>query len=163
MIYVNGLINSDGRNFVDNYLYLGLDADGKLVRLDLSNTNLPLTPALLIETNGGIIGLANKNDTIFYSTAFQIIHTYNDPILSTNSELQNPISIHPNPTSDLIYLNGTLLSDISYTVYSPSGLKLKEGMYRDSINISEMSIGIYFLVLNQNGNVVTMKIIKTNG
>jgi hypothetical protein len=148
---------------VDNYLYLGTETSNKLLRLDLSTPNLPLTPVVLLDNLGAaILGLARKNSSIYYTSGFQTIHTYQDSVLNSNDLVQKPFSIYPNPTSGQINVNGVFLGNTSYSIYSLTGFKIKDDELRSTINISDLAGGIYFLKLNQNGYVQTEKIIKTH-
>lgn len=148
---------------INNYLYLGLETSNMLVRLDLSITNLPITPVVMLDILGaGVIGLAHKGSTIYYTTGQQIIYTYQDAVLSTDDVVQNPISMYPNPTKELIHIKGDLSGNPLYSIYTQTGVKIKEDQLRNTINISELASGIYFLTLNQNSNIQTVKIIKTD-
>ncbi len=148
---------------INDYLYLGLETSNMLVRLDLSTTNLPITPVVMLDNLGaGVIGLAHKGSTIYYTTGQQIIYTYQDAVLSTDDVVQNPISMYPNPTKELIHIKGNLSGNPLYSIYTQTGVKIKEDQLRNTINISELASGIYFLMLNQNSNIQTVKIIKTD-
>lgn len=149
---------------VDNFLYLGTEGTSKLLRLDLSTTNLPLTPVVVLDNLGtaGIIGLANKNSTIYFTSGFGTIHTYEDTVLSINNIIQNPISIYPNPTNGKILIDGVLPKDVSYSIYTLTGFKVKEDQLKNSINTSDLSSGIYILKFFQYGYIQTERIIKTD-
>ncbi|MES2543889.1 MAG: Calx-beta domain-containing protein [Bacteroidota bacterium] len=90
-----------------------------------------------------------------------------DPALSTSTfELNNNISIYPNPTKDVLNISTT--SDFglptSYTVYSALGQVLKTvnkvSQADLTINTASYSNGVYFIKIEKDGTFITKKFIK---
>jgi hypothetical protein len=68
------------------------------------------------------------------------------------------INIFPNPTKDKIFISG--LNDISYSLYTFSGVLLKKETYINFIDFSNYQIGVYLLKIDTKQGSVTKKIIK---
>ena len=148
---------------VNNYLYLGVESTNKLLRIDLSEVNLPITPVVLADNlNGAILGLANKGTTIYASDGTsQNINTFQDLALSINEVYKNAISVYPNPTNDFLKIKGDQLSDLSFKIYSLGGVLIDEGIYNNSkIDVSNIAQGLYFIHLIQNDNTLTQRFLK---
>lgn len=71
------------------------------------------------------------------------------------------MEISPNPSSRIIKIK-TSKQVISFIIYNLSGKIIISGKYDDSIDISSLNTGIYFLKLFLNDGVVTKKVVKVN-
>jgi hypothetical protein len=77
-------------------------------------------------------------------------------------ELANAWNVYPNPTHSILNieaagLNGKIyLTDINGKVV----IEQTELMQQMQINLSELSTGMYYLVINQNGTISTKRVIK---
>ncbi len=74
----------------------------------------------------------------------------------------NNLSVYPNPASSILSFSTVIDSGTLY-IYSLSGQKVVEreiSSSLSSINVSELSTGVYTLLLNQNGNISTTRLIK---
>lgn len=148
---------------VNNYLYLGFESLNEILRIDLSESSLPITPVTVVDNlNGGIIGLANKDNTIYATNGTsQSIITFQDPVLSINVSNKNLISIYPNPTNEILYIMGDQINNLSFRIYSLNGVTLKEGVYNNGvIDVSNFTQGLYFIQLNQNEKTLTQSFLK---
>jgi len=81
------------------------------------------------------------------------------------------ISVYPNPVKNdlIVEINTTKISNVvnSYSIYSLEGnlvaknvLNNSKGLSKDSIDVSGLSNGMYFIELKVNGNALTRKFIK---
>ena len=81
-----------------------------------------------------------------------------------NMEFQPVDALYPNPTSGIFYITfSKLLSNANITLvdmngktvqqYKASGLKL-------TCNLSALAAGIYFVKIEENGRIITKKVIK---
>jgi len=81
------------------------------------------------------------------------------PAILNNAE--NTIMVYPNPTSDILNIeNGVgasvgIYNTLGRLVYNTNVLNNKQ-----TIDLSEFSTGIYFLRMNNKGNVTTRKVLK---
>ncbi|MCQ2975112.1 MAG: CotH kinase family protein [Bacteroidales bacterium] len=89
------------------------------------------------------------------STTFIRLVT-NNPSTDINlvDEIQKDITIYPNPTNDIVYINSTD-NDISYSVINANGKLLFSGKGTE-ISIKQLSSGQYFIKVNNK----LLKIIK---
>ncbi|RAR70207.1 T9SS type A sorting domain-containing protein [Flavobacterium aciduliphilum] len=136
--------DSDG---IPNYLDNDDDGDGTLTFKEDYNAN------------------GNPSDDDINSNG---IPDYLDPTvssLSTQTNLfENSIALFPNPTSDILNIENSTASDIKdVAIYSISGALVKEVKSVDtiqSISVSELHSGIYFVKLLVNDEVKNSKFIK---
>lgn len=99
--------------------------------------------------------ILNMGNPLMGSAIFQ------DYPLSTNSFILNNITLYPNPVNSNLYLNTNtiLLSEIE--VYSASGKKvLGKSGNTNTIDLSNLKSGIYFLKLHTEDAFTVKKIIK---
>jgi len=93
-----------------------------------------------------------KVDYIFYSPSNISVDelTYN-----------GDIKLYPNPTVDNIKLEfATNVQDIKFNIFDLSGRMLANGIYENSINVSQLPSGTYVLQLSIDGKLRTEKFIK---
>ncbi|MPT35384.1 MAG: T9SS type A sorting domain-containing protein [Flavobacterium sp.] len=87
---------------------------------------------------------------------------YYEP-LSTTDWNANKVQVYPNPAKDQLFINQPE-AYTNYSVYNVSGAKITSGMIRPetgSIDVSELTKGIYILQLSDNGSkTAVIKIIK---
>ena len=92
---------------------------------------------------------------------------YLDPsnLLGTNTNsLENSIKLYPNPVVDILQISNTsseIISNVS--IYSVSGALIKEETSIDtieSISVSNLQSGLYFVKIQVNGQVKNFKFIK---
>ena len=67
-------------------------------------------------------------------------------------------NLYPNPTNDILNIDSQLLIE-KVQVYNMQGVLVKES-FTKSIDVSELSSGIYFIKVSNNVTSSTMKIIK---
>lgn len=154
---------------VDEYLYLGYEANSKIIRLNLTESNLPVNADIFIEFappgNIGypVYGLENKNSTIYFSGGvhYRGIYQINDQTLGVemlNSTSDNEY-IYPNPAKK----NITLESNFNYNrylIYSISGEILINEKYNNDINIQNLTNGLYFILFKSDKVIRIFKFIK---
>jgi len=84
-------------------------------------------------------------------------------------EKSNIVSVYPNPTSDLIYINlmglennivDARLFDASMVLVLESQFCVEADDYTESIDIDKLPAGVYFLQLEYDGKKVLRKIVK---
>lgn len=86
--------------------------------------------------------------------------------INESNSFENTFDIYPNPTSNVLSINtSNATSPIEFTIYNFQGIKIKTikqtvGTSSISINISDLSSGMYFISTNISGSTLTKKIIK---
>ena len=91
--------------------------------------------------------IIEKNSTVVF-----------DPALAAESVKKDDIMLFPNPVKNEVYLQGiTKISE--YEIYSVDGKLLKKGKYnaRNSIDVSQLSPGIYFMKISGKNLKFTKK------
>ncbi|MBW2937045.1 T9SS type A sorting domain-containing protein [Aureisphaera sp. CAU 1614] len=164
--FMDGIIGAVQSSLVvQNYLYLGIEgvSENKIVRLDLSENNLPLEPEILVSDTGGVpLGLTYKGNTIYYSTSDeQYIWSIIDPDLDLENYKNPRFTIFPNPSSDKLFIQNSKLDTFGFSIFDIQGKRLQTGIYsEEGINISNYEKGMYFLSVTKERNTETMKFIK---
>jgi surface protein len=97
----------------------------------------------LIDTYGWVF----TNDELNCSTA------------SIDDQNQLDISIYPNPTSDMVYIDGNY-TQLKVAIYNILGKEILNKSIINSIDISHLDNGVYILQLSDGNKLSTRKIIK---
>jgi hypothetical protein len=82
----------------------------------------------------------------------------NDISLSAKPFEQKEIKLYPNPTENMLYVQGT--TPISYTVFDLNGKRVANGMNSNSINVEFLNQGIYIIELNYEHGDIRQKFIR---
>jgi hypothetical protein len=103
-----------------------------------------------------------KTDSTFCESAFNCGYPTG---LVSSSEVENQISIFPNPTSSILNIDISTSLDVtkelSIKITDLLGKELVLTGYQNHINISSLEIGIYFVSIMQgNKTLVTNKVVK---
>ena len=80
---------------------------------------------------------------------------------STGEQNEDSILIHPNPTTDFIYIKGLSLSTIE--IYNTSGqlLKKRESSSKDEqFDLAEFAAGVYYFNIKNSNQNYTYKVVK---
>jgi hypothetical protein len=72
---------------------------------------------------------------------------------------QLDVSIYPNPTSDIVYIEGNY-SQLKAVVYDILGKQVMNKPITNSIDISQLEKGVYILQLSDGVKLTTQRIIK---
>ncbi len=78
--------------------------------------------------------------------------------LQTNDE----IIIFPNPAKNTLFIkanNGNSLPHVKYRILNTLGQQVKTGNLNTSIDISSFEAGIYFIEIENNGQLITKKFV----
>ncbi len=90
-------------------------------------------------------------------------YSFGSQTLSINDIKLAGVSIYPNPTSDIITVEGNLLNEeIQLQLTDVLGKEIKTGMLTNTkatIDVTDVQEGIYFLTLQTSNAIATKKII----
>ena len=81
------------------------------------------------------------------------------PTASVDDQNQLDISIYPNPTSDIVYIDGNY-TQLKVVVYDILGKQVMKESITNSIDISQLEKGVYILQLSDGVKLTTQRIIK---
>lgn len=130
-------------------MYAALGKNGQII-------NVVPSQGLVIVRMGSTMGnsyVGNQyNDTIW-----QHINNLGCPVGISENSLNN-WSIQTNPTSDFITINGLNTTDL-VELYTPAGQKIEVVRNNNSLNVSTLPRGMYFVRLERNGLMRTLKIL----
>jgi len=85
---------------------------------------------------------------------------YQNTLLSVEQFQLNQIAIVPNPSNDVIYLNGIDQLEGSYKLHDVTGQLLAQGKLQGSINLSNRAAGLYFVTLESGTARRVIKVIR---
>ena len=81
------------------------------------------------------------------------------PTASVDDQTQLDISIYPNPTSDIVFIEGNY-SQLKAVVYDMLGKQVIKESITTSIDISHLGNGVYILQLSDGAKLTTQRILK---
>ncbi len=94
----------------------------------------------------------------FYSNAIFIINE-NNFLISDVEDKQDELSLYPNPSNNKITINGIGRKD-SYKIMNLLGEVVLEGIYSETMDISNLSKGHYFIQIINTNKIKNLKFIK---
>jgi hypothetical protein len=101
-----------------------------------------------------------RSGNLYSAPAFVIFDPNKKSTESVNDFVTEKISVYPNPTSGMIYID----SDKSFdaVIYNYQGqVVLRRNNNDGQIDLSDLTAGIYFLEIREHNNVMIEKIILT--
>ena len=81
------------------------------------------------------------------------------PTASVDDQNQLDISIYPNPTSDIVYIEGNY-TQLKAVVYDILGKQVINKSITNHIDISQLDKGVYILQLSDGVKLTTQRILK---
>jgi len=118
-------------------------------------------------SNGGVEYLAFPIEAVYNDTERKdllnyLFSKYSNLLAVDNSFISKNIELYPNPTSGLIQIsNPNSVHIYSVDVYNIYGQKLQSNYQNNSVDISNLSNGIYMIrIEDDNGKQGTFKVIK---
>ncbi|TAH26152.1 MAG: T9SS C-terminal target domain-containing protein [Cytophagales bacterium] len=124
-------------------------------------------------TNGTALVSTNTNPTSLNITVPNHPMIYEislNPTLSVNpgggsgqntTMNSNQIVVHPNPTKKELYINGNILENSTYQIFSMEGMSLYSGVLEDNtISVEHLKQGIYILKIKSSSVEREIKFIK---
>ena len=140
----------------DDWVKVGIDIDGE------ANGNAS-GAAVNFSNDGNIlfIGAPGNDDTDTDSGHVRAYNTSN--LLNVENFDLNDINIYPNPTKGVVSFETNLISLFNLTLYDITGKMIKK--YTDfsdnqTIDISYLVSGVYFIEINSNDNNIIKRVIK---
>ena len=89
---------------------------------------------------------------------FNNVSVHGTAVLGVKENNAAKFIVYPNPFNDILYVNG--VETASYKIFSIEGKLIKSGSATSSIQLGDLSKGMYLLQLTANGATETKKIIK---
>ena len=124
------------------------------------STSLPLTSEVSQSFSPASSGSYAVEVTIGSCT--EISSCVDFTALDSDTFKLNTITIYPNPTSSLLYIEHSLNDDLMFELFSIEGKKIFEKSLtekRSKLTISQFPQGAYFVRLTQNKKVFSQKIV----
>lgn len=100
--------------------------------------------------------IAIDNVSVTGSVSFQVGV---DPFFVNNNP-EVGFSIYPNPVNGATLFISTNASATDYTVYNMTGQVMSKGPYTDTVDVSRLSAGMYFIVVNAGNQTFTERFIR---
>ena len=163
LLYSSGsnLLYGSGKESDCNYYYYALNWDDgamefrKLLGPEGTFTNDPFYDA----GNNNII---DEDGNIFFPGGASLIKLEKQNILTGIDEaIKTDLLVYPNPTNDILYIQGNEVNGGGYSIYSVEGKNLMEGTLKgNTIDCSKLPDGILFLRIETRSGLAIKKIIK---
>lgn len=139
------------------------DTPRKLCHLKLTYIDASQPPFLEFADNEVLQIYDNQ-----FTVADQISLIVNDSFINSGATLSNgdftlveDISLYPNPVEDILFIKGNVSKINTIEIYSITGREImKLNNKFNSINISQLQAGVYFVKLGSENATKTIKIIK---
>ncbi len=80
-----------------------------------------------------------------------------DLTVGVKNTVLNSVNVYPNPVADVLYVSGNIKSDIS--IITVDGRLARSVKNATSVNVSDLSNGVYIVRINQNGASSSQKIL----
>jgi surface protein len=94
-----------------------------------------------------------------YLFSWSLEFDYNSyPVLGVVKQNQSEISIYPNPVKNMLTIDGLVVKDV--VIYSVLGKAVLKTSNKNTIDVSSLSKGVYFINVSDGINASTKKFIK---
>ena len=114
------------------------------------NTNFTGTDTFTYTANDGTIDSSEASITVTVTA-----------VLNFDNEVSNnSIRIFPNPTKDILFLEGNK-NTVEISIYDLSGKKVISKMIANSINVRELTKGVYLIIISDRGHRFSFNFIKS--
>ena len=165
-VVTTGLVEPAGIDIVDDRMIVSDYSTGDVIIYDI--TSMPASELGRVATGAsGIMGIKiGPNGKIWYvdydaNTVNRIDGT---TVGVDNVELENTLSIYPNPAKDnfSINLKGALVNDINVNIYDVTGKLVYNNIMKNNttlVNTKEWTNGIYQVHMSSDTHTSTQKIV----
>jgi len=154
---------------------------GNIARFNFPNINLVDSTTNEPESKGWLQYKIKKNTNLALGTQIKntasIYFDFNAPVVTNtvtntvlkslavkeNREQMSDISVFPNPTNDVVYITYTSNTSADVTLFNINGaacLKQQLTASNQSISLSGLPAGVYFVSVEVQGSVVRKKVVK---
>lgn len=82
------------------------------------------------------------------------------PIKKVTIELTRPITIYPNPATNVLYVQGAK-SSATYAIYNLTGRLVQTSNVHEHINVSQLKTGLYIIKITQANTTEELKFYKS--
>jgi hypothetical protein len=106
------------------------------------------------------VGTYGINTPLFF--CIDNFTTANQGVNIVKNQLKS-ISIYPNPTTEILYINSTSIGEKDVKIYDNTGRLIIKTNFSNSqlqINVSSLLSGIYHIKIQENGQLINQTIIK---
>ena len=151
-------INAVDNSYAVNYKYTGgsLGSSVELYKVFGGSHSWPGATAIFANTNLDF----NASVEIWRFFRQYNLMQFSVPLGLAENSWVSSIDIFPNPTSDLIHINGIIDQDVTFSVHSIDGKQLTNETSVREISIGHLSKGIYFLRIKNANSQHVIKIAK---
>ena len=161
--------NCQGANFLGidtiNYTYTWTWGDGTSTTAPFPSHTYATTGNYTICLYMHAVNPAGCNDTLCINAtinknaAMAYISIKNPYVVAGTTDLAvSPFTLHPNPASDKIFVNGLRNEKYAFTLFSVDGRRISNPILQQNqcIDIANLSKGNYFLRINSENNKSTI-------
>ncbi|WP_313111605.1 T9SS type A sorting domain-containing protein [Aequorivita sediminis] len=115
----------------------------------------PANPTVAVVTPGNFY----DGDYLQASIPDGMVYRFTPKPLSVEDFTQNNFQIYPNPASEFLNIKSNL-DNYNFSIYNSLGQKMIAGLSTNKIDISDLSNGIYYIMIETETSSATKKFIK---
>ena len=152
----------------DQNFDLGFDDESEsIITCPINNGNIyiPFFPlsAFNDEPSQGIwqfqvLDLAELDGGSFEELTIEVCTNISKTISTTEEVIDNIVHTYPNPARDILFIEqNQSLKFPSYSIFNLAGIKIQTGKLSSSIDISQISNGIYFMQIRDDNKLLGIK------
>ena len=153
--YISFLPAGDnGILYAANLIYF-MDSDKEFHKLE--NITIDYPPENIVEKDSFIYFFG-----IDKFLGRQVYRINKDFRINTTETSIEKLIIYPNPTDDIINISSENFRDGKFYIYNTKGILIQTGIIKNSIDISKLAVGPYFIIIEKNKEIATGTFIKIN-
>lgn len=140
----------------DDLVY-GFSEDGYIYSLDIASNTHEEVGVLQISPNyASLNGSTTINEYIASSCPLADLNEVSCTVQVREDERPN-LSLYPNPVTDVLHIQDLDMQDVKFfTLYSPDGRKLMEGILTNEIDLSPFPSGIYLMKVHNRSKTLSI-------
>jgi len=122
-------------------------------------------------SDGGIIHVGTTESWGFGSSSawlvkqnssFQAPEDAEEEYVTSTREIKRDLAIYPNPVNDIMHLEFPFTETMEYRIFDMNGRMIKFGILSQSLNVSDLINGKYFLTIRNKNQIHVIDFIKHN-
>ena len=147
--------------FIGNEMYFAETTSGlKLSKIDITEA-FPPTKTDVVTNINFPTGFVFDGDDIYITEYYSGILKFTQNTASVQDTSLNTVSVYPNPTKNVLNISG--IDNLqSYRIFNLLGKEIlaKTEIQNNSIDVSNLKKGVYFITIKDENNTYTKKFIK---
>ncbi|MGO1586077.1 T9SS type A sorting domain-containing protein [Mesonia sp.] len=116
----------------------------------------PVSPTVIVADNN----TPEPQNSIIGTIPEGTVYRFDPDGLAVSNNQQIAVSVYPNPTKNMVYIENPLQEEFSTSLYDVLGNKIEVSIQNEQIDLTSVASGTYFLNIQSNTKSKTIKVIK---